>query len=1517
MPVGFSSPARNLFLLGSSGAQVVSNFFESISKASTTDGVFIPDEIRYIESNKKYALAGSAQDSNSKGFGWFERQDYDLVTGSLTTDYSVRIESPQAGVTTTLRAMELDSNDNLIVVGFSGTAPWIAKYSNDGVLDWQSTTASANVRYLGVTSDSNNNYYACGRTSYTLSDTQAFVEKFDSNGNPGWGKSAFMLGRDVVLAKISANDRGEVVAVGFLEDDSAQKGYIVKIDTNTGEVLWDRTLERNISGYGGFTLPSSGDDITPADVKCTACYIDSNDQIYVVGSIDGKGTNDNGVGEFLIKYSPEGNIVWQRERNTRDYINAPGGAPNTVPFDVKSDGETEQTVVLSVDSFATVSSIELSKYSKSGDLVFRRRINKSGDQLGAASLDADPSFYYFIFRDQEVDGLAGEPDRYTFGKVSTSGNGLGNFQYDDGTATIVDYTVSSDTENKIGRMSDGSVTNSISDLMTYPFTANQVVFDDLATHVSNKKRQMDDADSFEYSGSPAIRIADFQQELNLLGDVYSGSGDWLDQSGKGNNGVTSFTTTVEEPFSGAGSVEFDGNGDYLNVSATDEFTFGTGDFTIETFIYHKNLGANGNVIIDFRDAPGNPDAGALWKTSGGEFGWYVNGSNRVTGATVAANQWYHIALVRNSGTTSLYVDGISVGSFSDSFNYATKSGRAHIGFLSDGTGTLYLDGFISNFRVIKGTAVYTSNFTPPTSALSNTGQTSTTTSGTDYYTGSEWTPAGINNPEEAFTTAVTGSGSNGGNFGRFTYTFATPVTGVTSARIRGSLGASSGQVGGTTNCILVDGQDVTQKFKNAGGFAGSNVWVDVTAEVGGTWNTFAVQGVSGSTNPNVSGVEVNGVQLVSQASITITTGTMLLTAQGSTTDASDSNLSITANGDAAAVVSETNGPTHNAAGYWQFATGGSGGAFAGDYIEVDYDTNLIATGFTLEFWFNGIDTLPGQVAQFVATQGFMNGGSDNDSAWRIERNNSQAGTIEFNVNNGSGFNQNELISTNFPDGTWHHCVCTFDTNGTRTIYKNGVQDIQSTSYTGTPTHPAVDHVLRIGARYDNAPYSYNGSIGEFRIYDRVLTAATVFQNYNATKSKYINEAPDTAPKIGPGIVYGSDLLLNYDFGNRATFDTAQNLMFPSNVATLELNDGGATQLSVDYTIKDPFGQYDGVLKCNHTTQSPGYFRRGRDVNLTAGKTYTFSFYFKNDTITEPWEGRNTISGPAFSVATFSPTFESNSKTLDKNIPVGNGWYKQVFTFTPGYTQSYQTTFSIANNQTPIGSFYIAGFQLEEGSVARTYIKTYGSAITAPTTVKNLSSSSYTGTVNGGPTFNLDGYFEHDGVNQSAGSIFASNAGLPTGSSPRTMEAWVYMNSLGAGNNPAFLTYGNDAAGEQSGLRFVGTGLQVSFWTGTYDFNTGFNPGLNVWFHYVATYDTNNVIEAYVDGVSVGTKDLSLSPLNTVLGANLMLFRLNEPPNGPNYYPHDGRIGEARIYNRALTAAEVSQNFNATRGKYGV
>ena len=59
---------------------------------------------------------------------------------------------------------------------------------------------------------------------------------------------------------------------------------------------------------------------------------------------------------------------------------------------------------------------------------------------------------------------------------------------------------------------------------------------------------------------------------------------------------------------------------------------------------------------------------------------------------------------------------------------------------------------------------------------------------------------------------------------------------------------------------------------------------------------------------------------------------------------------------------------------------------------------------------------------------------------------------------------------------------------------------------------------------------HDGRVGEVRVYPRALTAAQVYQNYNATRYKYDGIAPNTSPRIGPGIVYDG-LVLNYDFGN--------------------------------------------------------------------------------------------------------------------------------------------------------------------------------------------------------------------------------------------------------------------------------------------------------------------------------------------------------------------------------------------------
>ena len=79
------------------------------------------------------------------------------------------------------------------------------------------------------------------------------------------------------------------------------------------------------------------------------------------------------------------------------------------------------------------------------------------------------------------------------------------------------------------------------------------------------------------------------------------------------------------------------------------------------------------------------------------------------------NVWHHYAIVRNGNTFTLYDNGTSVGSVTASINIPAQGDVFRIG--SDGEGYGVLNGYISNFRVVNGTAVYTSNFTPPTTPL--------------------------------------------------------------------------------------------------------------------------------------------------------------------------------------------------------------------------------------------------------------------------------------------------------------------------------------------------------------------------------------------------------------------------------------------------------------------------------------------------------------------------------------------------------------------------------------------------------------------------------------------------------------------------------------------------------------------------------------------------------------------------------------------------------------------------------
>lgn len=167
---------------------------------------------------------------------------------------------------------------------------------------------------------------------------------------------------------------------------------------------------------------------------------------------------------------------------------------------------------------------------------------------------------------------------------------------------------------------------------------------------------------------------------------------------------------------GYNSVDFDGTGDYLTVASNANLTLGTGDFTIEFWAYFDALGTV--IIYDGRPL-GVDGAYPTIYLNAGALTYYANTGLRINGGALSTGVWYHIAVSRSGTNTKMFINGTQTGStYVDSTNYLGSTDRPWIGEGSFSLGYA-VNGRISNLRVLKGTALYTANFTPPTAPLTN------------------------------------------------------------------------------------------------------------------------------------------------------------------------------------------------------------------------------------------------------------------------------------------------------------------------------------------------------------------------------------------------------------------------------------------------------------------------------------------------------------------------------------------------------------------------------------------------------------------------------------------------------------------------------------------------------------------------------------------------------------------------------------------------------------------------------
>jgi hypothetical protein len=550
--------------------------------------------------------------------------------------------------------------------------------------------------------------------------------------------------------------------------------------------------------------------------------------------------------------------------------------------------------------------------------------------------------------------------------------------------------------------------------------------------------------------------------------------------------------------------------DALRPSATAISNFGTGAFTIEFWVNFQSTsaagfyygGASGSVYIDYF-------SGSLRLGISG-------GSVPISYAfTPAVGTWYHVAFVRSSTTDTLYVNGTSVATGSDSQNYPSDSGP----YVGSWSGASYTGAaYISNLRIVKGSAVYTANFTPSTTPLTAISGTSLLTCQSNRFVDNSSNAFAITtngspsvqafspfNPTAAWSAATYGgSGYFDGSgdsltatnnaaydFGSGAFTIEAWAFPTTASQLafaaRGQSTGFEGWIISTTNFLATtngSSWDITITFTTA---LTANAWNHVAIVRNGNVYTAYLNGVANGTT-TVSGSIVAGtaVAVIGRrngqtdysgyiSNLRIVKGTAVYTANFTPPTApltAITNTSLLTNFTNAGIYDATSKNDLETVGNAQISTtqskfGGSSMYFdgTGDYLYRANNPNVLGSGdWTIEGWYYQAGGSGYRV--FVSTRTAADGGA--------------AATVFFGLFNnvlfydGSTSGGISIVGgTSISASTWNH-VALVRYGSTVTMYLNGVSQ-----GTATDSNNKSNADLWVGGQ--NTLYYLNGYIDDLRI----------------------------------------------------------------------------------------------------------------------------------------------------------------------------------------------------------------------------------------------------------------------------------------------------------------------------------------------------------------------------------------------------------------------------------------------------
>jgi hypothetical protein len=163
-----------------------------------------------------------------------------------------------------------------------------------------------------------------------------------------------------------------------------------------------------------------------------------------------------------------------------------------------------------------------------------------------------------------------------------------------------------------------------------------------------------------------------------------------------------------------GSAIFNGSSDYLTLADNAAWDL-PGDFTVECFVYLNGSQNNKTFLTQFSSTAGGLSLALFTSGNRLSFGAALIAYDVTSTGGVPINQWAHVAAVRSGSSLKLYINGVNDGTATQTRTYGSADPLGIGG--TSGSSVQRLNGYLSNARIVKGTAVYTTNFTPPTAPL--------------------------------------------------------------------------------------------------------------------------------------------------------------------------------------------------------------------------------------------------------------------------------------------------------------------------------------------------------------------------------------------------------------------------------------------------------------------------------------------------------------------------------------------------------------------------------------------------------------------------------------------------------------------------------------------------------------------------------------------------------------------------------------------------------------------------------